>query len=90
MLWGDAIYVRDFRTLHQWSMRQLQAAAFILHEVYEATDLTAILLNELDRREQSDLASCYLGAVMINRPDLQFSGEWPQSLPTHAEENATE
>jgi FkbM family methyltransferase len=90
MLWGDAIYVRDFRMLHQWSMRQLQAAAFILHEVYEAIDLTAILLNELDRREHSDLASCYLGAVMINRPDLLFSGDWPQSLPIHAEEKATQ
>ncbi|WP_231605176.1 FkbM family methyltransferase [Synechococcus sp. CBW1006] len=90
MLWGDAVYVRDFRMIQQWSSRQLQAAAFILHEVYEAMDLTAILLNELDRREQSDLASCYLGAVMINRPDLQCSGEWPQPLPAHAEERATE
>jgi len=74
MLWGDAIYVRDFRMLQQWSTRQLQAAAFILHEVYEAIDLTAILLSELDRRELSDLASCYISAVMINRQDLRFSG----------------
>jgi hypothetical protein len=90
MLWGDAIYVRDFRMLQQWNMRQLQAAAFILHEVYEAIDLTVILLNELDRREQSGLASCYLRAAMINRQDLEFSGECPQPLPAHSEEKAAE
>ena len=50
-LWGTAVYVRDFRTIHEWSSRQLRAASFILHEAYEAFDLTGFLLNELDRRK---------------------------------------
>jgi FkbM family methyltransferase len=66
-LWADAIYVRDFRLVHQWSSRQLQAAAFILHELYQATDLTALLLREFDQRSNSRLSDCYLAALMTSQ-----------------------
>lgn len=67
MLWGDAIYVRDFRRLEQWSVRHLRAAAFILHENYQAVDLVALLLRELDRRMDSSLSDCYLAALMTSQ-----------------------
>ncbi len=42
LLWADAIYVRDFRHREQWSERQLKAAAFLLHELYDAFDLAGL------------------------------------------------
>ena len=72
-LWADAVYVRDFRALEQWTIRQLLAAAFVLHEVYEAFDLTMLILRELDRRRQGDLLSIYLSVLMSSRDDFQGS-----------------
>ena len=86
MLWGDAVYVRDLRQLERWSDRQLQAAAFLLHEVHEACDLTALLLHELDRRQSTDLANFYLAAVMLHRQDLEVSGDWPAPQASGAAE----
>ncbi|MFO8238820.1 MAG: FkbM family methyltransferase [Prochlorococcaceae cyanobacterium] len=70
LLWADAIYVRDFRQRQQWSERQLKAAAFLLHELYGAFDLVALLLGELDRRQGTQWQECYLGSVLLSRPDL--------------------
>ena len=75
ILWDDAVYVRDFRAIEQWSIRQLQSAAFVLHEVYEAYDLTTLILKELDRRRQSDLVSIYLSVLMSFRDDYQVSSQ---------------
>jgi protein O-GlcNAc transferase len=66
MLWGDAIYIRDFRKLKCWTDRQLRASAFLLHSLYDAFDLTHIILKELDNREKNDLASLYLMILGIN------------------------
>jgi len=70
LLWADAIYVRDFRRRQQWSERQLKAAAFLLHQLYNAFDLAALLLSELDRRQETQWHECYLGSVLLSRPDL--------------------
>jgi protein O-GlcNAc transferase len=70
-LWGDAVYVRDFRRRDQWSLRQLKAAAFVLHELYEAFDLVALLLAEVDRREQGSWQSLYLASLLLSDPTLQ-------------------
>jgi FkbM family methyltransferase len=70
LLWADAIYVRDFRQRQHWSERQLKAAAFLLHELYDACDLAALLLAELDRRQGTQWQECYLGSVLLSRPDL--------------------
>lgn len=67
MLWGDAIYVRDFRRIHEWSDRSLRAAAFVLHEGYRAFDLVLFILKELDRRSGGDLCSCYNFAIMLTK-----------------------
>jgi hypothetical protein len=72
-LWGDAVYVRDYRILEQWSDRQLKSAVFILHELYSAADLAILLLRELDQRHSSDLKSCYLAALLLNQEDIQIT-----------------
>ncbi len=66
ILWGDAIYIRDFRNLQQWSNRHLQATIFVLHEALNAYDYAHFLIRELDRRCGSDLAMCYFAALTIN------------------------
>lgn len=50
ILWADAVFVRDFRTLGAWSDTQLAKAATVLHEVYLSYDLVNLILLELDRR----------------------------------------
>ena len=70
LLWADAVYVRDYRQFDRWSSRQLKAAAFVVHELYQAFDLVALLLSELDRRQQSDWQSCYLASLLLSNPDV--------------------
>jgi FkbM family methyltransferase len=50
ILWADAVFVRDFRTLGTWTDMQLAKAATVLHEVYLSYDLVNLILLELDRR----------------------------------------
>jgi FkbM family methyltransferase len=71
MLWGDAIYVRDFRKLAQWTDRQLQAAAFILHTLYDAFDLVHLILKEIDMRHASELASLYQTVLAMSNEASQ-------------------
>ncbi len=70
-IWGDAVYVRDFRRRDQWSTQQLKAAAFVLHELYQAYDLVALLLAELDRREEGVWQSLYLTSLLLSDPTLR-------------------
>jgi protein O-GlcNAc transferase len=74
-LWADAVYIRDFRRIQEWSNRQLLAASFILHEVYGAFDATALFLTELDRRNNSNLINCYFGALLLNNQGIYFSDD---------------
>lgn len=67
LLWGDAIYARDFRTIRNWTTRQLKASAFLLHALYDAFDLTHLILKELDDREGYDLAGIYLIMLGMTR-----------------------
>jgi FkbM family methyltransferase len=63
-LWGDAIYVKDFRRRHQWDDRILQSAAFILHEFYQGYDLAHLFIHEIDCRHGTTLASDYLSVFL--------------------------
>jgi FkbM family methyltransferase len=65
LLWGDAIYIRDFRNVSNWTNRHLQAAVFMLHEAFGSYDSAHFLLQELDRRCGSDLATCYVSALAL-------------------------
>lgn len=60
VLWSDAIYVRD---LHHWphcQPSQLLALATILHHCYQAYDLAAKALQEIDRQTGTRHQSEYL------------------------------
>jgi FkbM family methyltransferase len=70
ILWADAVYVRDFRHLARWTNRQLKAASFLLHELYNASDLVNLLLGELDLREGTDVQSLYLASMLMSDPSL--------------------
>jgi FkbM family methyltransferase len=63
-LWGDAIYVRDFRQRHLHDSRVLRSAAFVLHQMYGAYDLAHLFIEELDRRAGSHLASDYRSIIL--------------------------
>ncbi|WP_216905518.1 FkbM family methyltransferase [Synechococcus sp. CCY 0621] len=72
-LWADAIYIRDFRRLSHWDNHQLKAAVFLLHELYRAFDLSAFLLNELDRRCGTSLEQAYLSSLLVSDCSLQIN-----------------
>jgi len=63
-LWGDAIYVKDFRQRHLYDSRVLRSAAFVLHQMYNAYDLAHLFIEELDRRDGSSLASEYRSSIL--------------------------
>jgi FkbM family methyltransferase len=63
-LWGDAIYVKDFRQRRLHDSRVLRSAAFVLHQMYDAYDLVHLFIEELDRRDGSSLASEYRSIIL--------------------------
>lgn len=63
-LWGDAIYVKDFRQRRLHDSRVLLSAAFVLHEMYGAYDLAHLFIEELDRRDGSSMASDYRSIIL--------------------------
>lgn len=69
-LWGDAIYIRDFRNLEKWSDRHLQAAIFVLHEKYCSVDIALLLLRELDKRHLSDLSNAYIMSLLASQTNI--------------------
>ena len=63
VLWADAIFVRDFTNLEQFSDEELVKASLILHQVYYSYDLVNLLLGEHDRRCNSGLAERYMSTL---------------------------
>jgi FkbM family methyltransferase len=64
LLWADAVYVRNYRRLETWSNHQLKATSFLMHQLYEAFDLTTLLLAELDRRYVISYCDPYLSTLL--------------------------
>lgn len=60
MMWGEAVYVRDFMKLGELSAAVLLKLAVILHENYGSCDLAAVVLNAHDRKAGSNLTDHYL------------------------------
>lgn len=72
LLWADAIFVRDFTRLDNFSSDGLLKAAAVLDLVYHSYDLAALLLREYDRRSQTSLYQRYVDSLG-NRPlSLRF------------------
>jgi FkbM family methyltransferase len=60
ILWGDAVYVRDFMQFDQLSGTALVKLATILHETYRSVDLAAFALAAYDRQNASNLQQTYI------------------------------
>ncbi len=63
-LWGDAIYVRDFRSRKHFDDRILKTIILIAHAFYRGFDLAHLCLEELDRRHGSSLAASYRSDIL--------------------------
>ena len=60
MMWGEAVYVRDFTKLGELPVAALLKLATILHENYGSCDLAAVVLDAYDRKAGSGLSDLYL------------------------------
>ena len=63
VLWGDAVYVRDFMQFDQLSSAALLKLATILHETYRSVDMAALALASYDRQNASNLQPAYLAKL---------------------------
>lgn len=59
MLWGDAVYVKDFMTLEKISAEKLLKMAVILHLLYGSADLALQVLLAHDAKMQTRLGETY-------------------------------
>jgi len=64
LLWGDAVYVRDFMDFESLSPEALLKLAVILHENYKSYDLAAVALGALDQKTGMRLQPEYLRRLM--------------------------
>ena len=60
ILWGDAVYVRDFMSFDELSGPALLKIAAILRETYRSVDLVAVALEAYDRQHGTELQSAYM------------------------------
>ena len=58
-LWADAVFVKDFAKLGDYSLEQILQAAVILHEIYLSYDLVHILLYAHNFVTHSEYATKY-------------------------------
>lgn len=72
LLWADAIFIRDFTRLDNYSDDGLLKAATILDLVYGSYDIAALLLNEYDRRMQTGLYRRYCEALNSRHLSIRF------------------
>jgi FkbM family methyltransferase len=72
LLWADAIFIRDFTRLDSYSHDGLLKAATILDLIYGSYDIAAILLNEYDRRMQTNLCRRYCEALNSRQLSIRF------------------
>ncbi|MDA9687878.1 FkbM family methyltransferase, partial [Candidatus Pelagibacter sp.] len=55
LLWADAIFIRDFTNLENFTDLDLLKTSLILHDMYDSYDLCHLLLYEYDKRTKKDL-----------------------------------
>lgn len=73
-MWADAVYVRRYDRLDDWSEDQLLKGAAILHEVYQVYDLVHHLLLEVQLRTGVPLSDRYRAAL---HADPERAHQWP-------------
>ncbi len=60
MLWGDAVYVRDFMSLEGLTPEKLLKLAVILDENYDSVDFTTFVLGAYDRLTGAAVRAAYM------------------------------
>lgn len=60
MMWGEAVYIRDFMKLGELPAAALLKLAVILHENYDSCDLAAVVLEAYDRKAGTTLTDHYV------------------------------
>jgi FkbM family methyltransferase len=60
ILWGDAVYVRDFMLFDRLSGPALLKIATMVHETYHSVDFAAVALEAYDRQQGTQLQPAYL------------------------------
>ena len=63
LLWGDAIYIKDFTKPHLLSDQHLLAMCRVMHEIYHSLDLVLHLLKEYDSRKNTNVSDAYLAGL---------------------------
>lgn len=64
ILWGDAIYVRNFMSFDRLSGEALLKLATILHANYRSVDMAAAILAAYDQQNGSSLQQSYIQKLM--------------------------
>jgi len=59
LLWADAIFIKSFMDLKDYSNINLLRTAYIMHDIYGSFDLVFFLLNEHDKRTQTSYSLTY-------------------------------
>lgn len=72
LLWADAIYVKDFINLKNYSDNELLKASYILHDVYDSYDLCFLLLKEYSERKKLSLNEQYAKNLALNKFEIKF------------------
>jgi FkbM family methyltransferase len=72
LLFADAIFIRDFTRLETYGDDGLLKAATVLDLVYGSYDIAALLLNEYDRRMQTNLYRRYCEALNSRQLSIRF------------------
>lgn len=63
ILWGDAVYIRDFRTLGDLPPEMLLKMAVILNDQYNSYDLAALCLQHYDEKTKAGLWQVFMSRL---------------------------
>ena len=69
ILWGEAVYARDFMKLRMLEPAQLLQMAVILHHAYQSYDLAALCLQYHDAAGKGDLWRYYMQRLLKAVPE---------------------
>ncbi len=75
LLWGDAVYAKDFMALDQLPPNKLISMAVILHEVYGSVDLAHLALLAYDAQTNEHVAGAYIERLTARAAPSQASGD---------------
>ncbi|MDA0239047.1 MAG: FkbM family methyltransferase [Proteobacteria bacterium] len=80
LLWADAVYIPEFRTLESLENDGLLHLSLLLHDLYLSVDLCGRLLAIYDDRNRSDLHEIYLGHIAAHGVTIPFASvkDWTE------------